>query len=261
MNSGNVMLHQPKSPWDESSGDGSESAHSSRMSVKDSDMRESAVNQRQSREEVKIGGQESKAVFRQKLVVLLVLAASSIGVALSVYYYLTYSENKQFEQQFRDDSEKVLNAVGSNVDKSMASFDSVAVTLVSTAKMTNQTWPFVKIDDYAVRISKVLPLSGAIWIGAYHVITPKQREEWEAYTIKNDEWVDQSLAVQETWGGYYGPIDYNATQNSVVSGDYNEVPRNERYGYLCFVVQNHGIVGFQRLTHVLSRIVYFPSFI
>jgi hypothetical protein len=36
------------------------------------------------------------------------------------------------------------------------------------------------------------------------------------------------MAVQEDWGGYHGPIEYNGEQNPIVHGDFDNVPYNER---------------------------------
>lgn len=215
--------------FDTPSEDGSESVLGPSV---DSDMGDSTVlNNGGSKgsEETLIAKQESKDVFRVKLVVLFVLVASAIAVAASVYLFLTYSKHKQFRQQFKDDVNKVLDAIGNNMDRTLAAYDSFAVMLVATAQMTNQTWPFVTINKFAVRASKVLPLSNSLFIGTYNWVTPEQRDEWEAYTTANDAWVNETLAVQEKWGGYHGPIVYNDVQNPVIHGNFEDVPRHERY--------------------------------
>jgi hypothetical protein len=175
-----------------------------------------------------ISKKETQAVSRLRLVVLLVLVGAAAAVAATVYFYLTHSEEKQFLDQFEEDAAKIFAAVGGVIDQTMAAFDGIAVTMVSTAKMTNQTWPFVTIADFAVRLSKVLPLSHASIIGAYHILTPENREQWEEYTKNNDYWVNESMTVQKDWGGYYGPVEYNGEQNPVVHGAQGDLPANER---------------------------------
>jgi hypothetical protein len=179
--------------------------------------------------EITIAKQETRNVFRLKLLVALVLTMAAFGTAAGVYFYLSHSEEHQFLQQFKEDAHKILDAVESVLDQTTAAFDGIAVNLVSTAKMTNQTWPFVTIDDFAVRISKVLPLARALYISVYQVVQPDQREQWEEYTQSHNYWVNETMTVQKDWGEYYGSMEYNGEQNPVPYGNFGDVPRNERY--------------------------------
>jgi hypothetical protein len=132
-----------------------------------------------------IAKRETRDVFRLRLAVLLVLVSSALVVALSVYFYLSHSEDEQFLRQFDDNANKVLDAVGSSLDQAMAAFDGVAVNLVSTARVAKQSWPFVTTADFAVRLAKALPLSHAIVIYSYHVVSSDQRDQWEEYVELN----------------------------------------------------------------------------
>jgi hypothetical protein len=175
-----------------------------------------------------IAKQETKDVFRLKMVVSFVLIVAAIGVAAAVYVYLRHSEEHQFLQQFKEDATKVLDTLEGVVDQTMAALDGVAVNMVSTAKMTNQTWPFVTIDDFAVRMSKVVPLARALCISYYQVIAPEKRDQWEEYALSHNYWVNETMTVQRDWGGYYDSTEYNGYQNPSIYGDYEDIPRNER---------------------------------
>jgi hypothetical protein len=183
----------------------------------------------ESKNEETIARQETIAVLRLKLVVLLVLVLSAVAVSFSVHRYITGSEESQFELQFVGDSNKVLEAIGSSLDRTLGSFDSLAVTLVSSARAANESWPFVTLPDFAVRASKILSLSDAFTINVLPVVTPKQRTAWEAYSIQNDYWVNESMAVQETWKNYYGPVVYDWEPYGVIYGNSGDVPFNVRY--------------------------------
>jgi hypothetical protein len=176
---------------------------------------------------------ETQDVFRLRLAVLLVLVSSAIGAAIAVHFYLAISEETQFMHQFHEDSKKVFDEIGRGIDETMAAFDSMAVTLVSTANMTNQSWPFVTMADYAVRMSKVVPLTHAVVSNTYHVVRPDQRVQWENYTANNNGWVNEGMTVQKDWGGYYGPIEYNGEQPSTLYGTAGDVPMNIRYDRQC----------------------------
>jgi hypothetical protein len=197
-------------------------------SYADSDFTGACEHEREkSEKEEVIAKNETKTVLRLKLVVLLVLVFSAVAVGTAVYIYTSGSEKSQFEQQFNDDSNKVLEAISSTIDKTLDSYDSLSVTLVSYARATNQTWPFVTLPDFAVRMSKLLPLSDAVAISVAPIVTPDKRLEWEAYALEHDSWVNESMAIQETWKNYYGPVIYDWEPTRVIHGDLGAVPYNE----------------------------------
>jgi hypothetical protein len=169
---------------------------------------------------------ETAAVVRLKVIVVFVLVAFTTLVSTVVYFYLSSSEQEQFESQYHDDSRKVLQGMGISLDQTLGSFDGLAVALVSQARETNQSWPFVTVPDFAVRMSKLLPLTKAININILPIVTPEQRSDWEEYTVQNDDWINQGMAVQEAWYGYYGPVIYNGTQFGTVHGDFGDIPLN-----------------------------------
>jgi hypothetical protein len=104
-------------------------------------------------------------------------------VALAVYFYIRASENREFEDQFEADATKVLAAIGASLDSSLSAVDAFVVSIVSYAKATNQTWPFVTIPDYAARAGKIRSLAGAVVIGTYPLVKSEDRKEWERYSI------------------------------------------------------------------------------
>jgi hypothetical protein len=176
-----------------------------------------------------IAQKETKVVGCLKIVVLLVLAISATIVATTVHSYLSHAEQAKFEAAFQDDASKIFQAIGTSLDKSFGLLDSLAVLYVSYAKMSNQTWPFVTMPDFAIRLAKILPLTDAIAVNVLPVVTPENRKKWEAYSVANDYWVNEGMAIQETWDGYYGPVVYNGTKYGVIHSDYGNLPYNVTY--------------------------------
>jgi hypothetical protein len=175
------------------------------------------------KEEEQLANKETKMVGRLKIVVLLVLMFSAIGVALSVFFYVRNSELDAFEESFNSDGVKVLSSLGANLDLTMEAMDSFAVSILSFARETNQTWPFVTIPDFAIRAGKLLTLSSAFYVNIYALIYDQdQRKEWEQYTASHNQWVDESIAIQENHDGYTGPIIKNYTNFNVIhdNGEY-----------------------------------------
>lgn len=137
-------------------------------------------------DDVVLARRETKVVWCFKFVVGTVLLSSALGVAFTVYFYITGNEKSHFETKFKGDAVKVLDSIGGNIDRTLGIFDSLAVTLVSTASAMGEEWPFVSLPDFGVRMSKLL--------------------EWENYTTTHNKWINETIAVQESWTDYYGPI-------------------------------------------------------
>ena len=141
---------------------------------------------------------ETQAVKRLKLVVLGVLTLLAVGVALAVYYYTSGAEQVQFEDAFQGDASKVLEGLGSSLERTIGGLDLFAAMIVSVARATNQTWPFVTIPNFPLIASKIRLLSQTVLLTLYPIVTQEERSEWEAYSTQNDAWVNESMNVQET---------------------------------------------------------------
>lgn len=176
----------------------------------------------------KISKKETKAVLHLKLFVLSILVVSASTIASCAYVYISRSEISQFESKFNSDAEKVLEAIGSSLYRTLGLLDSVSVTYISYASDHNDSWPFVTLPDFGTRMVKLLPLTDAVTIYIAPIVYPAVREQWEAYSLQNDEWVNQSIAVQEKWDGYYGQIDYDWEPYSQIYGDSGVIETNVR---------------------------------
>lgn len=182
--------------------DRSQSVHSSSYGTEEDVLEEELPE----KEEVPIAQNESKAVHNLKVLVLAVLTVSAICVALGVYFYVTNSEVDDFESSFEGDAVKVLASLGSNIDLTLGVADSFVADIMSYARGTNQSWPFVTIPDFAVRGSKSLSLSSAYILNIYPFVSNDQRSDWEQYTASHNDWVEESIDIQEQATSFTGPI-------------------------------------------------------
>jgi hypothetical protein len=170
---------------------------------------------------------ETSTVARVKILLVLVLTASTVGAAVTVQRYTHRNEIEQFEERFKMDAANVEEAIGSSIDKTLGSFDSLAVSLVSFAKNTNASWPYVTQPNFAVRNAKLLRLTNVMYINILPIVHPTVRLQWEKYSVEKDYWVNQSMEVQETWDGYYGPVIYDWKQPRKIHG-IEDLPYNLR---------------------------------
>jgi hypothetical protein len=153
-----------------------------------------------------IAKRETRVVCGLRLIVLTVLMVSTVLLAIFVHSYLSGAEQDEFHEEFESDATKVLVSIGLGIDLSLGAVDAMAVSIVSHAKTTNQTWPFVTIPDFAVRAAKARRLAKASYVNMIHVVTPEQRADFEAYMPQHNQWLDEGIRIQENDENYYGPI-------------------------------------------------------
>jgi hypothetical protein len=178
-----------------------------------------------------IAVKESKAVRWIRAIATAVVLFSTLGVCLSVFFYMTNSEKDTFESRFHSDSYKVLESIGSTFDRSMGSVDSFAVNMVSSAMESNQTWPFVTIANFPVKSSKILSLSKGMLFSMYHYVKDEERPLWNTYAISNDNWVLDSVEVQEKALNktFFGPINRKWVKSDDIWNYDGAAPKNEFY--------------------------------
>lgn len=138
-----------------------------------------------------------KAVKYSRMAVLCILLLSMVGLAVFVYKYTDNSELRQFERQFDEDALKILKHVATEIDFMLAAADAFLVDEINVAELTNQSWPFVTNQRFAVRAAKLRSLTKALVVITYPLVTDQEREQWETYSANHDGWVDEVLHVQK----------------------------------------------------------------
>jgi hypothetical protein len=182
-----------------------------------------------------IGKQETAIVTRLRLVLLFVLAVSAVGVASTVYVYLKSIEESAFHTQFKHDSVKILQTTANTIDSILGASDNLAVLSVSFARATNQTWPFVTLPDFPVRMAKIMPSTRTFNMNILPLVKPARRKEWEAYVLQHDDWVNETADVQRDFKNFNGVYEYDTMPHNIIHGDFDDIPYNETYVYIPYV--------------------------
>jgi hypothetical protein len=210
---------------------------------------------------------ETWVVRRLKALVLVVLFVSAQAVSATLYMYVRHSEKAQFEASFQNDATKLLASFGANLEKTLSSADTFAVSVISHAKATGQQWPFVTVPDFAIRAGKVRDSTVAFIVNIYIYVQKNERPSWEAYTADpvNTYWVDESIDVQARNPHYNGPITREYKSFYVIHG-YDEFDKenagefgtNRTGPYLVFwqcypVVAFYPVFNWDLLTSSLSN--------
>jgi hypothetical protein len=150
----------------------------------------------------------ARVVHRLKMAILtfFTLTAAGVTTAFFVYrYYNRQSQERDFKNQFQQDADNMLASLGISIDHTLGATDAFAISMLAEAKMTNQTYPFVSINDWAVQSGKLLKNSRAKFITTYQVVEESQRTEWEEYAASHSGWVEDSIEVQSRDRAYKGP--------------------------------------------------------
>jgi hypothetical protein len=161
---------------------------------------------------------ETRNVNCFRVIVAIVLILSTISMAMAVFYFVRNSELKQFESMFFADANKVLDGVGESIKSNLAAMDVFASMMVSIAKQSNQTFPFVTIPTFAIKASKLLSLCDGFSISTQPVVHADQRLQWEAYTSKQQWWVNETKKIQEIDVFYNDVVSYGEENPTRIFG-------------------------------------------
>lgn len=152
-----------------------------------------------------IGRAEDKAVFRSRLLVVAFLAICTVAVGTLVYFDTSQREQEEMEAEFEDFASKISDSLGSSMEASVGAIDAFVVSMVSFAKYSNMTWPYVTIPDFGIRASKVRTVSKAIVLNQVVFVPKAAEEQWNNYSMQEGPvWVDQNLRIQNSDPGYNG---------------------------------------------------------
>jgi hypothetical protein len=128
---------------------------------------------------------------------------------VQVFFWLRRSEEDDFESAFYFESNKVIESIAASLLSNLGAMDSFAAFAITAAKMTNQTWPFVTIPDFAAHAVKIRSLSDGLYVSLQPIVENRQRLAWEQYASENNAWVNESRKLQEADQYFYQDVSYN----------------------------------------------------
>ena len=79
---------------------------------------------------------------------------------------------------------EISAVVQENAQNTINAVEAFGATITSYAAATNSTWPFVTIDDYPSRASRVAKLAGANSVVFLPLVQEEDRDEWVEYCQK-----------------------------------------------------------------------------
>lgn len=168
-------------------GDGSNSAGRSGGNGSNSD----------DQENIYFAKEENRRVRNLKFLVIVSLFLVTTAVCLAVYFVTSTGQQSEFEATFDGTSAKVISSFQAILEQKIAAIAALGVTFTAFALHENQTWPFVTMDNFQQRSASTRSLSGSYFMELLPVVTEKNREKWEEYSVANKAWLSEGREHQQ----------------------------------------------------------------
>ena len=136
-----------------------------------------------------ISKKETQAVFRLRLLVILVLLGAAAAVSFVVYHITSDAQISEFRIQYDGVAEKILQSFG-NIIVEMGAISGLAVAASAHSVDHHSEWPFVTVSDFQQRASNARTLSQSLFVSLNPVVTNEQLPRWEEYVLsQNNYWM------------------------------------------------------------------------
>jgi hypothetical protein len=143
---------------------------------------------------------ETRGVFRLRVLVILVILSAAAVVSVVVYVSTKQGELDTFESQYEGASTKVLEAFEDIVLSKLGAASSLAVATIAHGVDHFRTWPFVTLSSFQQRSSTALKGSKGIFSALLPLVTAVDREEWERFVIEDGSWIAEGVGLQQGLG-------------------------------------------------------------
>jgi hypothetical protein len=141
---------------------------------------------------------ENSAVWWLRGFVFLLLTCVALAVCLSVYYVGTASEEDDFEQDFGDLGDKLVESFGLTIRQRFGIVKNFALGLTSFVNNdANNSWPFVTLPEYERRAGSTARLADLTTLHLIVRVETEERAAWDAYSNLNQGWYAEGFAVQQ----------------------------------------------------------------
>lgn len=123
---------------------------------------------------------ESKAVFRLRALVILILFAAAASVSVTVFYLTHNAEVSTFETEYVSAAEKITESFQEAMEK-IAAVSGLAVTCSANSLNQGLTWPFVTLKNFQELAGNAMALSRAAFVSLNPIVETLELASWEAY--------------------------------------------------------------------------------
>ena len=132
----------------------------------------------------KLSKNETRLVFRLRLLVLLVLLMAAGGVCAVVFLITRRAQVDAFEIQYDGVAGKVVDSFTAILTE-MAAISGLGVAASAYGIDSQSSWPFVTISNFQERAGNARTLSGALFVTINPLVSGEQFDPWERYVLQD----------------------------------------------------------------------------
>lgn len=147
----------------------------------------------------KLAEKQTRTVLVLRVLVILVLFMAAAAFSYVVFFITSSGEQDDFEVQFQGAAEKVLIAFEDIVTQRLDAMSSLAIAATAYGEDQNDEWPFVTLSAFQERASAARKQSKTLYSSVVPLVTYEQRDEWENYTLHEEDWIYEAVEFQSEW--------------------------------------------------------------
>lgn len=123
---------------------------------------------------------ETKAVFKLRVLVIMILVAAAISISCTVFYVTRNAEKEEFQIQYYAMAEKVLQSL-QDVMVEISAVSGLAVAASADSAEQDAKWPFITMSNFQERAGNAKTLSGALYVSISPIVPADELPDWEKY--------------------------------------------------------------------------------
>lgn len=162
----------------------------SSIAAKDVDLEE------QERQTLLLVQKETRAVRCLRIAVLLLLLAVTAAVASMTYRYTHNQQVDDFTDTFSNYAQQIQDTVQANAQHKLEAAGALALQIQAYAVAESKTWPYVTLPFFEEHIDATKSLTDAYGVLFFPIVSKENRAEWEAYSVTERGWINESYAAQ-----------------------------------------------------------------
>jgi class 3 adenylate cyclase len=143
---------------------------------------------------------QSKAVYRLKAFVLLVLCAVACIVSWIIYTITRRGQISELILECEATGGQILESFHQVLRGRIFALASIGQAFTLHSEATNSSWPFVTMNHFQERALVVKKLSGAMFVQLVTIVQEEDREEWENYVAQEQGWITEAAEYQARIG-------------------------------------------------------------
>ena len=129
----------------------------------------------------RLANKETKVVSCLRLVVIMVLLATALGVSVGTYLFARRVEEEAFRHDFDSVAKTTLLSFVEAFENYLSALDSLSQGITSHALSTGSTFPNVTVDDFHVKAATMRAQTGSLYSFYLAFVTDETRAGYEQY--------------------------------------------------------------------------------